>query len=293
MLSLFNREKCHSGAARHDQETLQLPAELALGAGAGQTRGRRRAGAQECRGAISRRRLLPGRGITLPRAAALRPRPRLYRPQAGDRTSPAHWWGRHAKATGAAGATHPVQVEALGASRGLLGAGAQAHGHCRLGRRCPGPRRHQRTHPLGARLPAPCHVGAWPRPPLTLTPLESGRLLRFQGRARLQQQAATGATGTLTRESRSARHHQTRTRSRRCPEMSINDSSLMVRGPGTAQPLPPGLSAPGLVTPAPCSSPVTSLTARAASATRLSLSPASSGCLRPFSPHSPWQANPL
>ena len=150
-----------------------------------------------------------------------------------------------------------------------------------------------RTHPLGARLPAPCHVGAWSRPPLTMTPLESGLLPRFQGRALLQLQAARGATGTLTRESPSARHHQTRTRSRGCPEMSSNDSSLMVRGPGTAQPLPPGLSALGPVTPAPCSSPVTSLTARAASATRLSLSPAASGCLRPFSPHSPWQAHPL
>ncbi|XP_068412956.1 tetratricopeptide repeat protein 21A isoform X4 [Eschrichtius robustus] len=60
-----------------------------------------------------------------------------------------------------------------------------------------------------------------------MTPLESGLLLRFQGRALLQLQAVRGATGTLTRESRSARHHQTRTRSRGCPEMSSNDSSLM------------------------------------------------------------------
>lgn len=36
--------------------------------------------------------------------------------------------GRPAKVTGAAGATHPVQVEALGAARGLLGAGAHTHG---------------------------------------------------------------------------------------------------------------------------------------------------------------------
>lgn len=36
---------------------------------------------------------------------------------------------RQAKAPGAAGATHPMQVEALGAARGLLGAGAQAHGN--------------------------------------------------------------------------------------------------------------------------------------------------------------------
>ncbi|XP_057410082.1 tetratricopeptide repeat protein 21A isoform X2 [Balaenoptera acutorostrata] len=60
-----------------------------------------------------------------------------------------------------------------------------------------------------------------------MTPLESGLLPRFQGRALLQLQAARGATGTLTRESPSARHHQTRTRSRGCPEMSSNDSSLM------------------------------------------------------------------
>lgn len=38
---------------------------------------------------------------------------------------------RRAEVPGAAGATHPMQVEALGAARGLLGAGAQAHGNGR------------------------------------------------------------------------------------------------------------------------------------------------------------------
>ncbi|XP_019518293.1 PREDICTED: tetratricopeptide repeat protein 21A isoform X6 [Hipposideros armiger] len=81
--------------------------------------------------------------------------------------------------------------------------------------------------PLGARLPAPCHVGASLLPPLTLTPLTTGQQLRFQGRARLQLPAARGVPRTLTRESSLARPHQTGSRSRESPEMSSNDSSLM------------------------------------------------------------------
>lgn len=145
--------------------------------------------------------------------------PRL--PPPGRRSGvPARRSGCRAKTSGTAGATHPVQVEALGAARGLLGAGAQAHGHSQLGRRCPGPRRlpgrpnqvpPARAHPLGSRLPAPCHVGARPRLPLTLTPLESSQLLRFQGRASLRLPAARGVPRTLTWESRSGRHHETPT----------------------------------------------------------------------------------
>ncbi|KAM5233426.1 tetratricopeptide repeat protein 21A isoform 5-T10 [Hipposideros larvatus] len=81
--------------------------------------------------------------------------------------------------------------------------------------------------PLGARLPAPCHVGALLLPPPTLTPLTTGQQLRFQGRARLQLPAARGVPRTLTRESSLARPHQTGSRSRESPEMSSNDSSLM------------------------------------------------------------------
>lgn len=106
-----------------------------------------------------------------------------------------------------------------------------------------------RTRPLGARLPAPCHVGASLLPPLTLTLLATGGQLRLQGRARLRLPAARGVPGTLTPESRPARHHQTPSWSGERPEMSCNDSSLMVCGPGAARPLPLGLSAPGPVTP--------------------------------------------
>lgn len=56
--------------------------------------------------------------------------------------------------------------------------------------------------------------------------------------------------------------------------MSSDDSSLMVRGPSAAKPLPPGLSASRPESPAPRCSPVTSPTAPAVPFTRLSPSPA-------------------
>lgn len=124
------------------------------------------------------------------------------------------------------------------------------------GARAPNPRTDPvppaRTRPLGARLPAPCHVGASLLPPLTLTLLATGGQLRLQGRARLGLPAARGVPRTLTPQSRPAQPRQTPSWSRERPEMSCNDSSLMVCGPGAARPLPWGLSAPGPVTPAPC-----------------------------------------
>lgn len=100
-------------------------------------RGRRRAGTQGCHGAFSRRRLPPGRGTTLPREATQRrdpaaaaSGPAIRRSRASERVPRQALRRRRA--------THPVQVEALGAARGLLGAGAQAHGHGQLGRQCPG-----------------------------------------------------------------------------------------------------------------------------------------------------------
>nr|XP_051708593.1 tetratricopeptide repeat protein 21A isoform X3 [Oryctolagus cuniculus] len=82
------------------------------------------------------------------------------------------------------------------------------------------------THPIGARLPAPCHVGFLLRPLLTHRLLATGRLPCFQGRASLQLPAARGVPRTLTRESL-APPQQNRTRIRQQPEMNGSDSSVM------------------------------------------------------------------
>lgn len=67
--SLSTWDKCHSGAARLHQETLPLPAELALGAGAGPTAAAGGTGPGGATAPSLRRRLPPGRGTTLPREA--------------------------------------------------------------------------------------------------------------------------------------------------------------------------------------------------------------------------------
>ncbi|XP_069907106.1 tetratricopeptide repeat protein 21A isoform X3 [Oryctolagus cuniculus] len=82
------------------------------------------------------------------------------------------------------------------------------------------------THPIGARLPAPCHVGFLLRPLLTHRLLATGRQPCFQGRASLQLPAARGVPRTLTRESL-APPQQNRTRIRQQPEMNGSDSSVM------------------------------------------------------------------
>lgn len=113
--------------ARPDQETLPLPAWLALGAGAGPT------AAADGPGARAPRRRLPQAAPTRKEAhphtrAAARGAGTPPLPPSSRRSDvPSRPCGRPAKVTGAAGATHPVQVETLGAARGLLGAGAQAH----------------------------------------------------------------------------------------------------------------------------------------------------------------------
>lgn len=169
-------------------------------------RGRRRAGTQGCHGAFSRRRFPPGRGTTPPRCATRAETLRL--PPPGRRSGvPARRSGCRAKTlrrrrgdsprAGGSSSAPPAGCSAL-APRPMatVSSGDSAWGPRRLPEAQPAAP--ARTRPLGARLPAPCHVGAWPRPPLTLTPLETSQLLRFQGRAGLRLPAARGVPRTLT-----------------------------------------------------------------------------------------------
>lgn len=187
----------------------------------------------ECRGAASRAARSLGHGASPSTRAASRPRARpcLHRPGAGV---PPRRCGRPAAVAGAAGATHPVQVEALGGLRGLLGAGAQAHGSGPASPNAARTRCHQ--HRLSLSVLNYQRLVTWSvaTPTPVLTPLATGPPLRLQGRARLERQAVRGAPGTQIQASGPAAPRWTRTPSRRRPEMNSNDSSLMVRGPGAA-----------------------------------------------------------
>lgn len=99
----------------------------------------------------------------------------------------------------AARPTHPVQVEALGAARGLLGAGAQAHA-CGS----PAPGRSLRRLARSA-LHYPRLITWAGAPPLrTMRRVATGRLPGFQGRARLGLVAARALPRIQTQNSRSA-----------------------------------------------------------------------------------------
>lgn len=219
------REKCHSGVA--PDSTRKPPASCRAGTWAG---GRPRPQAGRPRGATGAPSL--GDGSTGRGDRHQRRDPAGCRLRAGDPAFPRVGCAS-AKTSSAVGATHPVQVEALGAARGLLGAGAQAHGHGQLGHSSQ-PRRLRGgpTSSLSADSPFPaldhrsCHVGAWPRPipnsdalrdqpaapfPRTRRPPTSGRERRTQD--------------PDFRESDSRPHHETLTLEPRASRQSSNDSS--------------------------------------------------------------------